>query len=89
MSGLRGTDSRTDYVGTGRPGLIDPHSAYETGEIDYEMYMSRLEERRRFALATKGAKDSAGGRRFRCPVKAPGSSLSCALVSRGGREAYC
>ena len=68
------------------PGLIDPHSQYEAGQIDYEIYMSRLEERRRFALATKGAKDSAGGRRFRCPVKAPGSSLSCALVSRGDEK---
>lgn len=54
------------------PGLIDPHSEYESGSIDYETYMVRLEGRKRFALATKGTKNSAGDRRFRCPVKASG-----------------
>ena len=65
------------------PGLIDPHSEYEAGDIDHETYMSRLEGRKRFALATRGTKSSAGDRRFRCPVKAPGSALACALVPRG------
>lgn len=68
------------------PGLIDPHSQYEAGQIDYETYMVRLEGRKRFALATKGTKNSAGDRRFRCPVKAPGASLSCALVARGDEK---
>ena len=68
------------------PGLIDPHSQYEAGQIDYETYMVRLEGRKRFALATKGTKNSAGDRRFRCPVKAPGASLSCALVARGDEQ---
>lgn len=68
------------------PGLINPHAEYEDGKIDYEKYMSRLEERKRFALATKGKKSEGGGRRFRCPVKAPGSSLSCALVAQGDEK---
>lgn len=68
------------------PGLINPHSAYEAGEIDYETYMSRLGARRNFALATKGTANENGGRRFRCPVKAPGSALACALVGRGDEK---
>ena len=68
------------------PGLIDPHSQYEAGQIDYETYMVRLEGRKRFALATKGKKTERGDRRFRCPVKAPGSALACALVARGDEK---
>ena len=68
------------------PGLVDPHSEYEAGKIDREKYMARLAGRKKFALATKGTKNSAGGRRFRCPVKAPGAALSCALVARGDEQ---
>lgn len=68
------------------PGLIDPHSEYESGSIDYETYMGRLEGRKRFSLATKGTKNDAGDRRFRCPVKAPGSALECPLVGQGDEQ---
>ncbi|MDL0403215.1 hypothetical protein QQO25_09615 [Corynebacterium lehmanniae] len=68
------------------PGLINPHVEYESGKIDYETYMGRLEGRKKFALATKGTTNENGGRRFRCPVKAPGAALACALVARGDEK---
>lgn len=68
------------------PGLINPHVEYESGKIDYETYMGRLEGRKKFALATKGTTNENGDRRFRCPVKAPGAALSCALVARGDEK---
>lgn len=42
--------------------------------------------RKRFSLATKGTKNDAGDRRFRCPVKAPGSALECPLVGKGDEQ---
>ncbi len=62
------------------PDLVNPHEEYKATK-NREVYLHRLEFRKRFELPHKGT-TNAGVERRMCPVRANGTSLACPLVPR-------
>ncbi|PLA39024.1 hypothetical protein CYJ46_01545 [Corynebacterium coyleae] len=61
---------------------VNAREKRDNGEITDEEYTAIVEDRKQYALASKGIDKSTGNQRFACPAKGKCPSVSCSLAKK-------
>lgn len=61
---------------------VNAREQRDNGEITEEEYTAIVEDRKQYALASKGIDKSTGNQRFACPAKGKCPSVSCSLAKK-------